>query len=404
MLNGRFQQIRRFIAPLWALLAIFLTAPLAQAQQQCLDIFTKSPIEIQASANASELMGSLHEEARLNPEVLPQFTYELIRIASNYLARNGVLYTVRQKNDLFPYIEIIPGTATAINRFALMVMDKYNAAVMFDPASLIKFGYEAFVINDLYHTTFNHPLSLFLGMDLKSMLDSNRLLRDTTVLHELRHLDLHRNLRLRKPHPLFGDLTMEGDLFRDPHPHVAAYKEFLSFSEIKTFHTQAKEELTKLRFLIRRKAPVQDVLKSIADTRHVVEILVVLTYRVRFAIKNINEFQIDASTEIKTYLETDNIIYRSVTYKKGTDSELTLRLPLIHSRGLLDPRNDDLFKAQMIWLYKTNNNAIQQASSALKSLDLLQEAQTIQIAVDLIDQAQKNLSPTQLYAPEPVIP
>ncbi len=269
---------------IFAIIAILGHFP-AMAQQSCADLFVKTPppSEFLASEDISPLF---HDAFAMRPDLLGPLSDELLAQARQHLYNENISFREFQEWDSLTHrnyrvLVISPGPSK-LGQFAEFIYKKYEAVAVFNSAKLLLLNAGAAVTlptslenggvsNTLFYLNFKHILG---G-------SSSRYFRDLMILHEIRHLDIFAGMINRVPSPLYGEAqVLRGAPPQDPAPNYAPYSTFLSFSELKTYHTEIKEQITALRKSVRLNQPANDQTRLLGQLFKSVDALNVVSARV----------------------------------------------------------------------------------------------------------------------------
>jgi hypothetical protein len=397
--------IMRRTLPLIAGVSIFLTFSISEAQQ-CFELFRlpsqgpQKSVIVTSGADPNDFVSKAYELVKEDPSQLAAKVAEFIEIGKLFLDSEGVQYKVLHGSH-FEVIQVTASQATPLNRFALLMQKKYRTKIIFDPATLIKDGSTAYMQEA--DSTLVSAYS-FLGLPFNNIVNAGttRFLRDTNVLHELRHLEMYRSQIDRVPNPLYGDVEVkDGFLPDDLNGPIRGYENYMSFSELKTYHTQIKQELTQLRSLVRRH---QSPMKILEIQNQIVTkwiYLSSLAFKTSYVAKLLEE---TTDSKITYKLGPGEVVIATIETTASHPPQLEVSLPLIRSKGLNDPQNAHLLKIQTQWLLQTTENVLQQTAGTLQYIFKIQDIDLDSSHIYLIDEIQRGLNVIGLYPPEPVKP
>jgi len=376
-------------------LSVVFTATGARADTQCFDIFKRTALDIRMEANDEYdlQLGLVHGTPRLRTATIRN----LFRNAQDIFDSNGVEYQILSKPQR---ILIKPSDKTPLNRFATEIQKAYAAPVVFDAASLINEGGYANIWFKNYEKP--EPLEKELNISWATVKLSGLggFYRDTIILHELRHLRTLKLLAEKKPSPFFGALWLvEGTIPDDPNASVGEYNGFMSYDEIKAYHTMVKEELTLLRGFYRRQVSPQLIGNQINTVlTDLNRLSIVLSRTISSLAPIFGEYPGTLSGD-KTLF--NGIVTYNLYVDHGPVGVYRMDFPLVRSQGLDDPENFNYLVAQVSWLSTVAKNMNAQLIEATQIVNTLYPTTDPTVAVPKIDAAQNELGSSDVVPPEP---
>ncbi len=386
---------------LFALIAVLCYLP-ASGQQSCSEIFVKSPAVNDYLAD-EDVFPLFQKAFEVRPELLGSLSELVLSQAHQHLINGNVSFKESkewdaQTNQNYKILVIIPGSSN-LGQFAEFILKNYGARVVFNPAKMLQFNAGAAVTfpsllkdgkisNALFYLNFNHILKAA----------SLRYSRDILILHETRHLDIFLQMTKREPSPFYGEAqVIKGVLPNDPAPDFAVYANYVSFSELKTYHTQIKQQITILRKAIRSNQPTSEQDMLLNKLFHSMDTLNIVSARISYFLDLLREIN---HTSFEVVLEAFDIATVKVTYETR-DTEILLTFPLVGAKNSQDPLLRELFNDQASWLYETTHVANRQSHQAQQLLKEVKKTSETDRRVELLDQMQKTLGTTTIIPPRP---
>jgi hypothetical protein len=370
----------------------------AQAQQLCSELFVND------STIPEELMDNnvfplFRKAFELQPQLLATLTDVLLAQARHHLIRDNTSFREIEEYDTitqqtYKVLVINPGL-TKLGKFAEFIQKKYGATVVFNPAKLIQFNGAAAVTFATLLSNGSISNSLFfINSDHIIGGPSFRYLRDISVLHELKHLNIFQQMINRNPLPFYGEVQIiKGVLPQDPAPDYRPYARYLSLSELKTYHTQIKGQITQLRGAIRRNQSAAEQNLHLAQLKQVTEMLGIVSARISYFVNLLADPQ---HLSFAISREAFDILTVVITYENEGNTIL-YTLPLVGVTNASDIfLVRELYAVQVKWLQETALITNQQTLQVWKLLVEFTNTQDITRRLALLDEMQRAMNPTAL--------
>lgn len=202
----------------------------------------KAKIQLAGATAAKNFSLRRSDHLSLPLEFYTRMTKILILYMSRYLKENGVSHTVfhyiphekPRHTDNVPNIkiQINPSRSTPLGKLATDFYERYNGGhLVYNPYFLMSLYSQATYIP--HESAIILPESFFLNMNLKNL----------TLLHELRHAKIYRDIEYTPDSP-YHILLSGKSLLEEP-----AYKEEIHFSEMITYQQDSRIHLRHIASL-----------------------------------------------------------------------------------------------------------------------------------------------------------
>lgn len=295
-------------------------------------------------------------------------------------------------HDGFFALKVVPGEKTKMNRLAKRVLEEYGAEIAFSPSSILQ-SKAGGIMTHWDPAGLRKPV-VFIGARTGFTL-LGAPLKDTTLLHELRHLKMHADLLAGKPNSLYGEVIAKSGRVPDQfNRNVDGYHGYLSFDEVKTYHTQTKEQLTILRAAMKASHARISVHPQVERLTHLVSLGVIVSGRAVTAANVLKQIRISKPELVKFGRDpADGFPMATAEFGLRSDnSQIKIRLPLPSlDAGNVD-RRWEIYDAQATKLHATSTLAFGQFSRLYQALDDLKQVArtgTIEEQLAKLDEMQR---------------
>jgi uncharacterized protein YozE (UPF0346 family) len=312
--------------------------------------------------------------------------------ASEQFLKNHGIEWKRLRVDNDEVLLIKPSERSDWGSFALKIKQAYDCDLVIWPKKLLALDATGAALSWNYGGQ-KKPL---IAIGEEALLKNQNPLRDKVILHELRHVKFEFGRLSKEESPFIGAVKSQGTIPDDTNPSIKAYSKYLSFEEIRTFRTDAKMDLFKLKKQIQNGEKISEISEDIKSTfSDLVYNNVTLERTTRSVEMAIDYLEKNGAIEfvINTFSQGSYITaeFTNVLCKTGV---LSFSIPLLKSTGANDPRNPELLKNQLQWTLTSAKAAhanIDQAKAQI--LELNDYAGNEQHLLEIIDQIQFSLDP-----------
>jgi len=278
---------------------------------------------------------------------------------------HGVDVKIAQDSEFFA-LRIEPNEKSKMNRVAKRVLEEYGADIAISPAPILKS--KAGGIMTHWDPNGKRRPVVYIGTRSGFTL-LGAPMKDTTLLHELRHLKMHADLLNGKSRSLYGEVIAKKGRVPDRfNPKFDVYHTYLSFDEVKTYHTQIKEQLILLRAAMKASHAAVSVHPQMERLENLLNVAVIVTGRAVTAAELFKRIHTELPQTVKFTRDASDRYVLAEAEVNYQDSELKMRLPLVELTDETFERRWEIYDAQVEKLNETSRTAFVQFGQFHKAL------------------------------------
>ncbi len=284
---------------------------------------------------------------------------------------------------------------SVLNRLARQIEKAYGASLIIWPEHLVVTGGRAGIV-DVTFSGKKTSMLLLGASGLKRALTGRDLLRDISVLHELRHLKVLSQLKNKEPGAFYGNILAISGRIRDvSHPDFMDYSTYLSFDECLTFHQQAKQAILELRRRSQAGAAQSEIDSAMESLGSTISTGYVITDRTRQTGELIKNFATVRTMDYES--DEGGLVTAKETFGISGQGKFEIEIPLIQSRSAQDPHNQAHLMQQLDQMITKSSLASQQFHDVLRLfLNSQKQSKNGQIGIADLDRMQTLLNPSAL--------